>query len=168
MDTWKTPRPPPSSNLRGKADTQHAESSYPHAVALEDIVPVERWGVQRVNWRWILHRAGKRRRAGTQTLRDLFMRSKEAQGTGTRREGGQLAATNRSTQRTRAHTCSTVAHKKMGRVISRLKRCGRVAWPLPLPDTPRTQCSPHGEMLTHSSPPETREPQDPLEKGCVS
>lgn len=39
------PRPPPSSSLRGEADTQHAESSYPHAVALEDIVPVERWGV---------------------------------------------------------------------------------------------------------------------------
>lgn len=87
-----------------EADTQHAESSYPHAVALEDIVPVERWGVQRVNWRWILHRAGKRRRAGTQTLRDLFMRSKEAQGTGTRREGRQLAATNRSTQKGREHT----------------------------------------------------------------
>jgi hypothetical protein len=40
-------------------------------VTLEDIVPVERRGVQRVNGRWILHRAGKRRRAGTQTLGDL-------------------------------------------------------------------------------------------------
>lgn len=78
--------------------------SGPHAVALEDIVSVQRRGVQRVNWRWILHRARKCRRAGTQTLRDLVMRSKEAQGTGTRREGGQLAATNRSTQkRTRTH-----------------------------------------------------------------
>lgn len=81
------------------AGTQHAEPSYPHAVALEDIVPVERWGVQRVYGRWILHRAGERGRAGTQTLRDLFRRSKEAPGTGTRQEGGQLAATNTSTKK---------------------------------------------------------------------
>lgn len=89
--------PPAASLVRPTPSMQ--SPSYPHAVALEDIVPVERWGVQRVNRRWVLHRAGKCRRAGTQTLRDLFMRSKEAQGTGTRQEGRQLAATNRSTKK---------------------------------------------------------------------
>lgn len=72
--------PPAAFSVRAR--TQHAQPSYPHAVALEDIVSVERWGMQRVNGRWILHRAGERRGAGTQTLRDLFRRSKEAQGTG--------------------------------------------------------------------------------------
>lgn len=91
--------PPAASLVRPTPSMQ--SPSYPHAVALEDIVPVERWGVQRVNRRWVLHRAGKCRRAGTQTLRDLFTRSKEAQGTGTRQEGRQLAATNRSTKKGR-------------------------------------------------------------------
>lgn len=91
--------PPLAASVARPTPSMQSQSSYPHAVALEDIVPVERWGVQRVNRRWVLHRAGKRRRAGTQTLRDLFMRSKEAQGTGTRREVGQLAATNRSTKK---------------------------------------------------------------------
>lgn len=92
---------PPAASLARPTPSMQSPS-YPHAVALEDIVPVERWGVQqRVNRRGVLHRAGECRRAGTQTLRDLFMRSKEAQGTGTRQESRQLAATNRSTKKGR-------------------------------------------------------------------
>lgn len=89
--------PPATSLLLARA--QHAGTAYPHAVALEDIMSVQRRGVQRVYRRWVLHRAGERGRAGTQTLGDLFRRSKEAQGTRTRQEGGQLAAANMSTKK---------------------------------------------------------------------
>lgn len=121
--------PPAASSVQ--AGAQHAESSYPHAVALEDIVPVERWGVQRVNRRWILHRAGERRRAGTQTLRDLFRKSREAQGPGTRQESGQLAATNMSTKKQHMSTvddhgaCSPGDNKEhdVGFSLALSKRC---------------------------------------------
>lgn len=48
-----------------------ASPSYPHAVALEDVVAVERWGVQGGGRRLVLDGAGEGGRAGTQTLGDL-------------------------------------------------------------------------------------------------
>lgn len=72
--------------------------SYPHAVALEDVVAVERRGVQGAGRRLVLDGAGERGRAGTQTLGHL-----RARGGAARNEaGGRLVRTDGQTDRHRA------------------------------------------------------------------
>lgn len=61
--------------------------SYPHAVALEDVVAVERRGVQGAGRRLVLDGAGERGRAGTQTLGHLRARGGAARH-GTKPGGG--------------------------------------------------------------------------------
>ena len=60
-------RPPGTGMSCGRRGMEES-LSYPHAVALEDVVAVERRGVQGVGRRLVLDGAGERRGAGTQTL----------------------------------------------------------------------------------------------------
>lgn len=87
-----------SSEVPGVSSGFWGPLSYPHAVALEDVVAVERRGVQGAGRRLVLDGAGERGRAGTQTLGHL-----RARGGAARNEaGGRLVRTDGQTDRQRA------------------------------------------------------------------
>jgi len=89
-----SPRRAQDEATRDRDVLQMEESlSYPHAVALEDVVAVERWGVQGVGRRLVLDGAGERRRAGTQTLGHLRV------GGGGQAGSGAARAQNKATGR---------------------------------------------------------------------
>lgn len=54
-----TEHPPAEPLPRGGPHDALGFFSYPHAVALEDVVAVERRGVQGAGWRLVLSRAGE-------------------------------------------------------------------------------------------------------------